>query len=95
MARNSEPQVVKDGTVAADLIWLRGVLNWATKWQGEEGTYLMREDPTRGYPIPKEKNPRRPLATQERFERVRAVAEQVRMVVRRGKNGERRRTYLP
>ena len=95
MARNSEPQVVKDGTIAADLIWLRGVLTLSTKWQGEDGTYLMREDPTRGYPVPKEKNPRRPLATQERFERVRAVAEQVRMVVRRGKNGERRRTYLP
>ena len=73
MSRNSEPQAVKDGTVAADLIWLRGVLNWAAKWQGEDGAYLMREDPTRGYRIPKEKNPRRPPATPERVERGRAV----------------------
>lgn len=52
MARNSEPQAVRDGTIPADLIWLGGVLNWATRWQNEDGTYLMREDPTRGYPLP-------------------------------------------
>lgn len=64
-------------TVENDLEWLRTVLTWATKWQDRvSGKYLMREDPSRGYPIPHEENPRRPLATDDRYDAVQAVAAQ-------------------
>ena len=88
-------QLVRDGTVAADLVFLKSVLNWATRWQDNQARYLMRENPARGFPIPAEKNPRRPLATQDRFEKVRAVADQVMTVVLRRKKQHKERSYLP
>ena len=91
--KNNEPQVVRDSTIAADLVWLRTVLRWATRWQDEDARYLMTEDVTRGYAIPKEKNPRRPLATEDRFRKVLAVAHLVKMASRCG--GRRSaRSYL-
>ena len=86
---------VRDGTTAADVVWLLGVLNWATKWQDSDARYLMRENPARGFPIPVEKNPRRPVATQDRYERVHAVAEQVIMVVCGGRSRRSVQSYLP
>ncbi len=69
---------VRARAVEADLEWLRGVIRWATKWQdGETGRYLMTEDPTRGYAIPTEANPRRPVATADRYEQLAAVAAKV------------------
>jgi integrase len=54
----------------------------------------MRENPMRGYEISKERNPKRPVATQDRYEAVRAVSDSVTMDVRR--NGRRFavRSYL-
>lgn len=68
---------VRDATVAADLIFLRSVLRWATRWQSEDGRYLLAEDVTRGFEIPIERNPRRPVATVDRYEAIMAVADQV------------------
>lgn len=65
--------------MGADLRWLRAVVKWAVSWQTPTGQYLMTLDPTRGLPLPSEKNPRRAIATQDRFERVRAVSDQVMM----------------
>jgi integrase len=79
--------------VEADCRWLRWVFNWATRWRTESGTYLMRENPVRGYESPAERNPRRPVATQDRYEALRAVSDQVRMQLRRG-DWEIRRCYL-
>lgn len=87
-------KTVRDGSVDADLTFLLCVLNWATKWR-EADRYLMSENPARGYPMPHEKNPRRPVVTEERFERVRAVAHQVRMVRGHGKAKRELQTYLP
>lgn len=86
--------IVRDGTVAGDLTFLISVINWACKWR-EEDRYLMSENPARGYPVPHERNPRRPVVTQERFEKIRAVADQVRMVRGHGKAKRELPTYLP
>jgi integrase len=67
---------VRDSTVAADCVFLIAVLNWATKWR-ENDRYLMQENPARGFVVPNEKNPRRPVVTEDRFQKVRAVATQV------------------
>jgi integrase len=68
---------VGDGTVWADLVFLNSVINWATKWRTEDGKYLMRENPCRGYSLPKEKNPRRPVATDDRLEAILAKAPEI------------------
>lgn len=77
--RQADRKSVGDRTIEADLIWLRAVLNWGTKWRVEGGVYLLPENPARGYPMPREKNPKRPVATLERTEAIRAAAPQVMM----------------
>ena len=80
--------------VEADLLWLRWVFNWASKWRTAEGRYLMRENPVRGYEAPTERNLRRPVATQERFDALRAVSDDVGMEIRwHSKRGDAR-SYL-
>jgi integrase len=80
-------------TVEADCHWLRWVFNWATRWRLESGDFLMRENPVRGYEAPRERNPRRPTATQNRYETVRAVADLVEMETLWGRR-TRRRSHL-
>jgi integrase len=93
---------VRQGTVRQDLLWLKWVLAWAVTWQdARTGAYLMRENPARGeaYTVAKEPNPRRPVATHDRFEKIRAVAARVTMEIRVLRDGRRRRvavaSYLP
>jgi integrase len=72
-----ERKRVSDGTIWADLVFLNSLMNWATKWRTEDGKYLMRENPARGFALPKEKNPRRPIATDDRLEAILAQAPEV------------------
>jgi integrase len=53
-------------TVENDLQLLRTLLNWATTVK-VGGQWLLRENPLRGFAIPKEENPRRAVATYDRF----------------------------
>jgi integrase len=80
-------------TVRADLMWLKWVLNWGAKWR-ESGSYLLRENPARGYMLPEVKNTRRPVATTDRYESVRPHTDKVEMAVY--VNGKRTpvRSYL-
>ena len=80
--------------VEADLKWLRWVLNWGTKWRDHDGRYLLRENAVRGYDIPTEKNPRRPVATQDRYEALRSVSDSVVMEVWWDSGRAKRRSYL-
>jgi integrase len=86
---------VRDRTIEADLRYLSTVLRWATLWQDREGRYLLRENPVRGYPIPREKNPRRPVQTPERHEALLEVAERVTIEEIRNRKRVRVRSYLP
>jgi integrase len=61
-------------------MWLKWVLNWGTRWR-EDGAYLLRENPVRGYELPEVKNTRRPVATADRYESVRPYADKVEMAV--------------
>ncbi|MGH7498602.1 MAG: tyrosine-type recombinase/integrase [Gemmatimonadales bacterium] len=85
---------VRARPVEADVNWLRWLCNWATEWQEESGRHLMRENPLRGFTPPTEKNPRRPVATQDRYEKVRAVADQVLMEIRWDGHRPERPSYL-
>ncbi|HUP25675.1 MAG TPA: tyrosine-type recombinase/integrase [Thermoanaerobaculia bacterium] len=88
-----ERRPVRARAVEADCNWLRWVFNWASKWRMQSGHYLMRENPVRGYEAPREEDPRRPVATQDRFEAVRAKSDEVTMQTRWGKRATQR-SYL-
>ena len=83
--------------VQQDLQWLKWVLGWATTWQDPEGNYLLAANPVRGkqaFPIPSEKNPKRPVASTDRLEAVLAAANQLMMELRWGGKAIRQRAYL-
>ena len=85
---------VGDRTVEADLKWLRWVFNWGTKWRDTSGGYLLRENAVRGYEIPVERNPRRPVASDDRYDSLRAVSDSIFMELRWGGHKVRQRSYL-
>ena len=85
---------IRTRSVEADLKWLRWVFNWAAKWRTAQGQYLMRENPVRGYEIPTEKNPLRPVASTDRYEAIRKVSDQQQMEIRWNAKREAQRSYL-
>jgi integrase len=91
-----ERKAVRARTVEEDCDFLRQVLTWATKWRLPSGRYLMRENPVRGYDMPHENNPRRPFASQDRHEALRAISDKHMMETRQNRNGTRTmvRSYL-
>jgi integrase len=68
---------VRSRAVEADLVLLHGMLNWATRERRETGKPLLEHNPLRGVRIEREKNPRRPVATRERFERTRTAMQKL------------------
>ena len=84
---------VRARAVESDCLWLKWVFNWAVKWR-HDGRYLMRENPVRGFDTPTEKNPKRPVASEDRLEKVRAVADRVQMEVPGTGKAKLQRSYL-
>ena len=80
--------------VEIDLVWLKAVLNWATSWEEQPGHRLLREKPVRGFVVPREENPRRPMASDDRYEATRAVSDQIMMRLRSGGKQLGQRSYL-
>ncbi len=71
--------------VGGDQKWLRGVVLWALNWKNPATKqFVLNENPLRGFAFTDEANPRRPVATQDRFEKVRAVSDHIDMEVYRG-----------
>ncbi len=68
---------VRARVIAYDLTWLRSVLNWSTQAGDGRGGLLLERNPISGFPLPREENPQRPMVSQDRFERMLAVADQV------------------
>jgi integrase len=62
-------------TIGADIIFLQSVFNWALRVVLPDGSRLLNENPIRGYERPRNKNPKQPLATYDRFLKVRAKAD--------------------
>ena len=77
-----------------DLQFLNAVFNWASDWKTDRGPYLMKENPVRGFPVPKEKNPKRPVATWDRYEAIRAKSDEVAMEIRSSSRYVAQRSYL-
>lgn len=81
-------------TVERDQRFLLAVLNWATDWRTEHG-YLLSENVCRGFPVAEEKNPSRPIATDARVQKIRAVAPKVTMDVTWGEKRKAVPSHLP
>lgn len=64
-------------TVQKDLSFLRSVLRWATTAGDGQGQFLLAQDPLRGCPLPKEKNPRRVTLSEEEYQALLAVAPEL------------------
>ncbi|HEX9282366.1 MAG TPA: tyrosine-type recombinase/integrase [Gemmatimonadales bacterium] len=81
-AEDQPRRVVRARTVEADCEWLAIVCNWALEWEDREtGRPLLREHPFKRErfrdAVPHEQNPRRPVATQDRYEAILAKAPAV------------------
>jgi hypothetical protein len=66
-----------DGAIGADIIFLQSALNHATRVVRANGARLLPMNPIRGYHAPRNKNPRRPVATYDRFLKVLEHADAV------------------
>jgi integrase len=73
---------VRDRSVEADLVALHTMLNWAVKERDRSGRRLIPENPLRGVTIPKEKNPQRPVATHDVYEKLLSVAAEINPLLR-------------
>ncbi len=85
---------VRTRTVQADCLWLKAVFSWAAGWRDDSGRYLVEGDPLRGLRAPRERNPRRPVATEERYLAIRAVSDDVPMEIRWRGRREPARSHL-
>lgn len=61
-----KPQPIRDGALDAEFRWLNSVFNWARGFR-VEGRRLLAENPLTGIDWPREKNPRRPVASHQRY----------------------------
>lgn len=66
----------RDGTIRNELNWLKSVFRWARGYK-VNGRRLLASDPFEGLTLLQEKNPRRPVASEDRYQRTMAVAHAV------------------
>jgi len=76
-----EGNKVRARTVEADLVALNTMLNWATRRRNHHGQPVLERNPLHGARFPREKNPKRPIATWERFQRTREAMQALRVDV--------------
>ena len=67
---------VKARTVQKDLSFLSSVLNWATTAGDGLGAFLLDRNPMKGYKLPREKNPRRVVNTDEEYSALVAISKE-------------------
>lgn len=68
---------VRARSIAGDVKVLRTMINWAMNERLPDGTWLLEADPLRKIKLPREEDPRRPVATYDRFLKLRAAAEEL------------------
>ncbi len=86
---------VANRTIERDLKFLRAVSHWAMDSRGSDGRLYLDRDPTRCHEVPFEKNPRRPVASHDRVDAIRAVFRDVQMEVEWGPKRQEVESYLP
>ena len=64
-------------TIAADLVFLGAVLNWAARSRDERGHLLLDRNPLKGLKMPTEKNPTRVVLTEQEYRALLQVSRRV------------------
>jgi integrase len=82
-------QPVRARAAREDLELLRTMILWATRERSPDGPWLLSENPLRGLRLPKEEDPMRPVATHDRFLKVRKAAHELALTARH-EGGEER-----
>jgi integrase len=79
MAKKKEKREagVRDRQISYDLRFLLAVLNWATLSGDGEGAMLLERNPLKGLALPKEESPRRPMLSEEQYQRLLSVAASI------------------
>ena len=70
-------QPVRARGIEGELKLLITMILWATRERRTDGSWLLAENPLRGLKVPKEENPRRPVATYDRFVKVREALKRL------------------
>lgn len=87
----SKTDPVRVRSVEVDLQLLHTMLRWAVTVRSRSGTRLLEQHPLAGVKRPREKNPKRPVATWERYE---ATREAVQELATTAKSDASRRKWL-
>jgi integrase len=82
-------------SVAIALKVLRAACRRATIERTRSGGFVLAADPTRGLPLPVEKNPKRPVLDDERVDLLVSVATKVQMRIGFGRQARWELSYLP
>lgn len=70
-------QRVRDRTVQQNLRLLLATLNWATLAGDGSGQPFLERNPLKGLPVPKEESPKRPVVTEEQYQKLREAARAI------------------
>ena len=68
---------VSDRMIEYDLRFLISVLNWASRSRDERGRLLLKSNPLRGLKMPMEKNPTRVVLSEEHYQALLKVSQEV------------------
>ena len=77
-----KPRAVGDRMIEYDLKHLLAVFNWATVAGDGRGAPLLERNGLKGMPLPSEKNPKRAVLSDDQYDAMLAVADQVHSLVR-------------
>lgn len=69
----AKPRPVRDRTIAYDLQYVLAACNWALTVR-ERGQPLLERNPLKGFPLPSEASPRRPITASAEYEKLREAA---------------------
>jgi integrase len=70
-----ETKPVRARTIQGEIKQLRQMIYWAMSERLPDGAWLLENNPLRGVKLPKEEDPRRPVATYDRFLKLREAAQ--------------------
>jgi integrase len=73
--RTTKP--IRARTVAGEVKLLKTMINWAMNERLPDGSWLLEADPVRKIKLPREEDPRRPVATYDRFLKLKKAAEEL------------------
>ena len=95
VAKADDRKAIGARGVDADLVFLTAVFNWALVWKGDDGRSLLARNPygapaagvRKPFERPRNRAPNQPVATFDRYLKVREAASRVWMLAKKGEAG--------